>query len=116
MRGVLGAARGAQGGEVVVEDGVEALRHIALAGEALHPDAVADQQVVERAVQRLEEGAAVGAVVGVGQRGGGVIEPLVAPGVVAGEHRIAGHHAAPANGADRRRIRRRACRPKRPPL
>ena len=57
--------------EIVIEDGVEAWRQFALAGEAPHPDAVADQQMIERAVQRLEEGAAVGAVIGVATRRGG---------------------------------------------
>ena len=66
MQRVLGAARRPQGREIVVQDGVEARRLFARAGEAPHPDAVADQQMIERAVQRLEEGAAVGAVVGVG--------------------------------------------------
>ena len=92
---VLGAAGGAQRREVVIKDGVQALRHLALAGEACHPDAVADQQVVEGAVQRLEEGAAVGPVGGLAHLRRRVIEPFVAPGVVAGEHPIARCHFRP---------------------
>src|SRR5665811_2200486 len=91
---VLAAARRPQGYEIVVQGRIKARRQFALAGKAPHPDAVADQQVIERAVHRLEEGAAVGAIVGVGQLGGGGIEPLVAPGVIAGEHLVTGLHGS----------------------
>src|SRR5690606_19102363 len=40
---------------------------------------------------RLEEGAAVGAVVGVRNTGHGLVQAGVAPGIVAGEHAVAGH-------------------------
>jgi len=37
-----------------------ASRRIALPGQALHPDAVPDQEMIERAMHRLEEGAMTG--------------------------------------------------------
>jgi hypothetical protein len=89
---ILGAPRGAQIVEIVVKDDIEILGQLALSGEALHPDAVADQQMVEGAMQRLEEGAAVGAVVCIAYLDHGVIEPLVAPGIVSGEHAIVRSH------------------------
>jgi hypothetical protein len=63
-----------------------------LAGETAHPDAIANQQVVECAVQRLEEGTPISAIVRIRDLGSGVVEALVAPGVVAGEHMVAGQH------------------------
>src|SRR5712664_2926216 len=62
---VLGSARGAEVGQALVQDRVQPVRRLALAGEALHPDAVRGQQVVQRAVHRFEEGALVGAVLGI---------------------------------------------------
>ena len=58
---VLGLARAAQLGEIDVEDRVQRGRRVALAGEALHPDAVGHEYVVQRAAHRLEEGAGVAA-------------------------------------------------------
>ena len=92
MRASSCAARGRQRGEVVEQDGIETRGRLALAGEALHPDAVADQEMVERAVHRFEEGAAVGAVLGIGQFARPRLEPLVRPGIVAGEHPVAFGH------------------------
>ena len=88
--------------EPLVQDGVETVGCVALAGEALHPDAVGGQQVIERAVHRLEEGALVGAVLGIGEVGRRLVQPPVGPGIVACEARIvlfhAGHCAAAAAG------------------
>jgi hypothetical protein len=81
-----------RGREVVIQNGVQARRLLAHAGEPLHPDPVADQQMVQGSMQRFEIGAAVGAVIGVGEEGGCVIEPLVAPGVIGGKHAVAGMH------------------------
>ena len=103
---VLAAAGGAQGAEIFIQDGIEAFRGFAGAGEAPHPDTVADQQVVQGSVQRFEEGAAVGAVIGVAERARRVIKSLVAPGIVAGKHQVAGSHGCLMGG-------RYACRPKR---
>ena len=83
---VLRLPRRPQRREIVVEDRVELLRLVAFAGEAMHPDAVAEQQVVERPVQRAEEGAAVGAVVGVRDLRRRAVQPLVHPGVVGRQH------------------------------
>ena len=91
--GVLGLPRRPQLAEIVVEDAFEALRRITRAGEAAHPDPVADQDVVQRAVQRAEEGAAIGAVVFVGQPGRGIVEALVGPFVVGRQHVEMGFHA-----------------------
>ena len=86
---ILGTARRAQRREIVVQDGVEPRGMLAAAGEAAHPDAVGEQQVIERAVHRLEERAAVGAIVGVGKPRGRVVEALIGPRIVGGEHRVA---------------------------
>src|SRR5579884_3239315 len=51
---VLRDAGGPQGREVVMQNGVEALRQFSLAGETGHPQAVSHQEVVERPVQRPE--------------------------------------------------------------
>ena len=73
------ASRGrAQLREIVEQDGVEPVRALARAGEAAHPDAVGDEEVVQRAVHRLEERAAIGPVVGVRERRRGIVEPAVA--------------------------------------
>ena len=84
---VLPPARLAEPGEILMEDRIELAGRLALAGEALHPDPVAHEQMIEGAVQRAEEGPVVGAVVAVGQQGGRAIEPPVHPGVVIGQHR-----------------------------
>ncbi len=63
---ILGDPRRTQRAEVVMQNGVEPRRSFALAGQALHPDAIADQKVIERAVHRAEKGAVVGAVLGIG--------------------------------------------------
>jgi len=56
--------------------------------------------VIEGSVQRFEERATIGAVIGVGDEGGCVIEPLVAPGIVAGKHPVAGFHVWPLETAN----------------
>ena len=76
-----------QGGELVEQNLVELGLNRPAAGEAAHPDAVGDEHVVERAVQRTEEGAAVGAIVGVGQGSRCFVDTLVGPAVIAGHHR-----------------------------
>src|SRR5262249_43178980 len=79
--------------EVVVEYRIEAGGSCAFARETAHPDSITDQQVIEGAVQRLEESAAIGTVVRVRDLSSGIVEALVAPGVVTGEHMVAGKHA-----------------------
>src|SRR5690242_5188402 len=94
---VLGAARGAQLAEILEEDAVELPRLLALAGEPVHPDPVADEKMVQRAVQRPEEGAAVASVFGIGNAGSRVVEPLVDPGVVGRVHLEQRFHGALRN-------------------
>src|ERR1700688_1394269 len=48
---VLGAPRRAKLSRILEQNDIEAFRQLALAGESLHPDAIADQQMVEGAVQ-----------------------------------------------------------------
>src|ERR1051326_7179354 len=92
---VLGAAARAQLREILVKDRVELLGLLALAGEAMHPDAVAQQQMIERAVERAEERAAVAPILGVGNARRGIIEPLVDPRDVGREHREERFHGSP---------------------
>src|SRR6476646_1824925 len=78
--------------EIVVEDCIEARRVFALTGEAPHPDAVADQKMIESAVQRSEKGAPVGAIVSLRNPSRRLIKAIIAPRVIAGKHMIAGQH------------------------
>src|SRR6476660_9533188 len=85
---IFGAARRAQLCEVIVQDSIKAGGVFSFAGEAPHPDAIADQKVVEGTLQRFKEDAAIGAIVGIRDLSGRRIEALVAPGAVAGEHPV----------------------------
>src|SRR5438477_6837164 len=89
---ILRAAGRTQRAERFVQDGVEPLWGLASPGETLHPDAVRDQQVVERAVHRLEERPAIGAVHVVGQHCRSFIQALVGPAVVGREHDVTRFH------------------------
>jgi len=80
--------------EIVVEDRVETRWGFALTSETPHPDAVANQQMVKGAVQRLKEGTAIGTIISIGDLCSRVVEAFVAPGILAGEHPISGQHAA----------------------
>src|SRR5471030_536148 len=84
-----------QRGEIVEEDGVELGRLLAFAGEAMHPDAIAKEEMVEGTVQREEEGAEIGAVFAVRKTRRCVVEALVDPAVVAREHRELLDHTKP---------------------
>jgi hypothetical protein len=90
---VLGLARRPEVGQALVHDGVEPIRRLTLAGEAFHPDAIGGEQMVQRAVHRLEERAFVGAILAIGQEPGGIVETAVRPGVVAGEGDVVVFHA-----------------------
>ena len=83
---ILDLARGVERIEILEQDLVEPGLHGALAGEAAEPDAVGDDEMVEGAVERAEEGAARRPVVGVGKGPGGRVEAAIGPAVVAGEH------------------------------
>ena len=63
-----------------------------LAGEAKKPEAIGDQEMVQRAVDTLEEGAAVGSILVVGQGRGRGVEPMIGPGVVACQSGVTLHH------------------------
>src|SRR5262249_3958681 len=63
---ILLSARRAQLCEIVMEYHVESGWGFALACEALHPDAISNQKVIEGAVQRFKEGSAIGTIVGIG--------------------------------------------------
>ena len=76
-------ARGAQAGEILIQDLVEPRRRRSLAGGTMHPHPVANEQMVERAVHRAEEGAIVGAEVCVIKAGCRIVQPAVGPFAVA---------------------------------
>src|SRR4030095_5589648 len=58
-------ACGAQLVEIIIEDRVQTCGHFTLVGESPHPDTIADQKMIEGAMQRLEENTAIGTVVGI---------------------------------------------------
>src|SRR5882672_7420627 len=60
---VFARARRPESGEFIIEDLIESLDAARGAFEAAHPDAIADEDVVERGVDRTEEGRSPRAVV-----------------------------------------------------
>src|SRR5260370_26913760 len=89
---ILDASCGAQLGEIVVEDRIERRRLAALAGEAMHPDTVAKQEMIQRSVQRSEKGAAIGAIVGIGDARRRLVEAVIDPLVIGRQHFELGFH------------------------
>ena len=79
---VLGLTGDAQGDEIAVEHLVERDLRVGLVLNPGDPDAVADQQMIQRAMDRAEEGRARLHVLGLGQGGAGIVEPAIGPGVV----------------------------------
>ena len=77
---------------VVVNDGIQLVGMLALAGEALHPDAVGDEQMIERAVHALEEGADIAAIVDLGKRERRLVQARVGPAIVVSKLLEAGFH------------------------
>src|SRR5215510_11782276 len=67
---------------ILVKDGVKPVGMVALACEALQPNPVCQQQMVQRPVQALEERPNVAPVVGIPERQGGLIQPRVGPTIV----------------------------------
>jgi hypothetical protein len=59
-----------------------------LRSEAGQPELVAPHQVVQRVVDRAEEGAAVALALGVGDLRAGIVQPAVEPAVVAGQETV----------------------------
>ena len=68
--------------ERLAQDRIQPIRRIALAGKTLHPDSIRRQQMIERAVDRFEKGAAVGPVIRLAETARGLIQPRVRPCIV----------------------------------
>src|ERR1700722_11241179 len=112
---VLDLSRTAQIVKILVQNGVEPRRRLALAREAAHPEAIAHEKMIERALQGFEEGAAIGAVIRIADGRRRVIEPAVCPGIVKREARIAMlHEVAELEHAGKMRGYRRASAPSSP--
>jgi hypothetical protein len=79
--------------QVFEEHGIECRRRFAGAGEALHPYPVGDDQMIERAMERAEEGAAVAAEFCVAKFGRGRIDLRVGPAIISGEHPVMSEHS-----------------------
>ena len=77
--GILCYAGGAERIECLEQDRIEPVRRVAFAGKSLHPYAIGDKQMVQRAVDGLEESAAVGLVLRFIETGRGVVEPDIRP-------------------------------------
>src|SRR5882724_7781816 len=82
---ILNLARRPEIGEFVVENLIQPLDTTRHAFEAAHPDAIADEYVVERRANRAEERRPIRAVVWRAQCGASLIEATIGPGVVAAE-------------------------------
>src|SRR5579883_3292212 len=83
---VLRQARRVERRQRLVQGRPKRRRELAATGEPVEPDAVGDQQMVERAVEAAEVGAGIAVVVLPGQRRGRTVEARVGPGVIAGHH------------------------------
>ena len=70
---------------IVMDDGVEPSRMFAGAGQALQPDAIGQQQMIQRAVQAAEENAGGPAVLFLGDCEGGAVDPKVGPAIIVGK-------------------------------
>jgi hypothetical protein len=79
---VLVGARQAKRTAVLVEDGIESIGGLALAGQALQPDSVGDQKVIEGPIHAPEEGTHIPSVGFLIQRQGGLVKPGVGPAIV----------------------------------
>ncbi|AWM24330.1 hypothetical protein AOX55_00001054 [Sinorhizobium fredii CCBAU 25509] len=78
--------------EIFAEDRIEPRGGLAFLREPLHPDPVGGEDVVERSVQRAEEGALVFPVLRLGEFRRGSVDAPVGPAVVVGEHPIVIEH------------------------
>jgi hypothetical protein len=81
--------------ELLEQDRVEPRRSVAFTGQPPHPDAVCDQEMIERAVHRLEERPAVRAVIRIGQARSNIVDARVAPRIVARHHGKVRLHGEP---------------------
>jgi hypothetical protein len=87
---VLRLACGTQLVECLEQDRIQPVRRVAFAGKPLHPDPVGRQQMVQGAVDRFEEGAAVGAILLGAEPRRRLVKPVVGPRIVMTEHPIMG--------------------------
>ena len=104
---VFVASCGSEAGEIVMDDLVELGVHRPFAGESSHPDAVGYDEMVEGAMEGAEESTAVLAIIGIGSLGCGLVEPLVGPAIVLGEHREVVFHRSSRTGLVRPKYRHR---------
>ena len=81
--------------EIVGNDRIQRPGMIAFGGEALHPDTVGDQQMIECAVNGAEEQAKVEPVLLVAQFGSGGIDQFICPSVIIGKHLKVLFHESP---------------------
>src|SRR6185369_17173780 len=91
---VLGMPRLPERCEIVEQDRRQLSRLLAFPGESMHPDAIAEQKMIQRAVQRTKECATISAVLGIRDLRGGVIEPNICPCVVGCHHLELRFHCA----------------------
>jgi len=85
-----------------MENRIERGRRRTLAGEAVHPDAIPREKVVQRSVHRAEEGAMVRAVICIEEYGGRAIQPFIGPGIVCGKHLEQRFHDCPMRAVNQR--------------
>lgn len=107
--GIFGLACGAQRLECLTQDCVEPVRRIALAGEALHPDTIRREKVIQRAVDRFEKSTAISLVLCLVETSGNVIEPAICPRIIAPQHPVMrdkpAHVSADGTGREITRLR-----------
>src|SRR5262249_43368674 len=68
--------------QIVPDRFLDAARRLFGTGEAVHPDAIGPEQMIERRMDRAEEGAALALAVVIGQPVGAAVEVAVLPAVV----------------------------------
>jgi len=97
---VQAPALGAQRFERLMLDRAEAGRDVRATFEAGHPDPIAQQQVIERAVHAAEEGAEIAAILRAGKPGADRIQRFVGQPVIAGVLPPHAHVASAGSGGD----------------
>lgn len=68
------------------EDHIQCLGRIAFTGEAMQPDTVGHENMVERSMHGFEEGTHIAPVCFLIERKGGFIQPLIRPAIIGREH------------------------------
>lgn len=69
---------------ILEDDGVEPIGMLAFSRQPLEPQAISQQQMIERAVHAFEKGAAVAPIVSVTERQRRLVKPSVGPKIVGG--------------------------------